>query len=76
MSSEIQKYIIRNIDKLDKDDRMELLTLIKRYNTGCIKVCSSGSMINLDRLDPILLSRIKAYVDNRIYYHNMFNESI
>ena len=52
MSAETQKYIIKNIDNLDKKDKEELLSLIKRYNTSCIKSNGDGTYINLDRLSP------------------------
>ena len=73
MSAETQKHIIKNIDNLDKNDKQELLTLIKRYNTSCIKSNGDGTYINLDRLSPELLCKIKAFVDNRIQYYQFFD---
>ena len=53
-----KQYIIRHIDDLVYDDRMEVLTLLRDLDKDKIKSLATGSAYNLDKATPEHINRV------------------
>ena len=64
---EIEKeFIVSESSNLDREDRIEILNIVKRYDIKFIKEKRDGSRVRLDRLPEDAVMQIYDFVRRRI----------